>query len=58
MASDSYSYVLTEVAESDIDEALAYIAVHLKNQMQLLHYLMSLLSRLKRFVWHRNRGNW
>ncbi|MBE6100387.1 MAG: type II toxin-antitoxin system RelE/ParE family toxin [Anaerovibrio sp.] len=31
MASNSYSYVLTEVAESDIDEALAYIAVYLKN---------------------------
>ena len=31
MASKNYSYVLTKAAESDIDEALAYIAVILRN---------------------------
>ena len=31
MASKKYSYVLTEIAESDIDEAFEYIAVDLSN---------------------------
>lgn len=29
MASKKYGYVLTETAESDIDEALSYIAINL-----------------------------
>ena len=47
MASKKYSYVLTEIAEADIDEAFEYIAIDLSNQDAAANFADELENKLE-----------
>ena len=56
MASKKYDYVLTDIAESDIDEAFSYIAINLGNVVAASSLADAFMEQIENFCLHPRAG--
>lgn len=56
MASKKYDYVLTDIAESDLDEAFSYIAINLGNVIAASALADAFMEQIENFCLHPRAG--